>query len=92
MVLVKILGAVDMVAAFAFMLMIFGFDPFLSLVLFSSGLLFFKGLFVLTGDVLSFIDLFSSFTLILGLFFSMPMFLLWTFAFLLLGKGLVSFI
>jgi len=90
--LVKILGAIDLVSSFVFLMMTFGLEPFIPLILFAAGLLFFKGLFALTGDVLSVIDLFSSIILIVGIFLTVPVFLLWIPAFLLLGKGLVSFI
>lgn len=90
--LVKILGAIDLASAFAFLMMIFGLNVFVPFILFCAGLLFLKGLFVLTGDVLSFIDFVASFTFILSIFFGLPIFLFWVFAFLLLGKGIVSFI
>lgn len=90
--LVKILGAIDLISAFAFLLLIFGVHPFLQLMLFCSGLLFLKGLFVLTGDVLSVIDLLSSVLILLSLFLTLPSLFLWVPAFLLLAKGIVSFI
>lgn len=90
--IVKVLGGIDLIGAFVFLIMVFGFQPFLPLMLFASGLLFLKGLFAFTGDVLSFIDLFASLIILLGIFFAMPVFLLWIPAFLLLGKGLISFI
>lgn len=90
--LVKVLGAIDLAAAFAFLMMIFGLDVFTPYLLFCAGLLFLKGLFILMGDVLSFIDAAASIILVLSIFFGLPVFLFWTFAFLLLGKGIVSFI
>ena len=90
--IVKVLGAIDLIAGFTFLIMIFGFEPFLPLILFSAGLLFMKGLFALTGDILSFLDLLSSFTLILSIFLGLPMFWLWTLAFLLFAKAMVSFV
>lgn len=90
--LIKILGAVDLVSALVFLMLIFGFDVYLQFLLFCAGLLLLKGMFVLTGDVLSVIDLFASTILILSIFFSLPVFLLWAPAFLLLAKGFVSFV
>lgn len=92
MVLVKVLGAVDIAAAVAFLMMIFGMDVFLQFVLFCAGLLLLKGLFVLSGDILSIIDLFAAFLLILSIFFTPFMVFLWIVAFLLLGKGFISFL
>jgi len=90
--LIKVLGTIDLVSALAFLLLIFGYDVYTRVLLFSAGLLFLKGLFVLTGDVLSGIDLFSASILILAIFFSPFIFLLWVSAFLLLAKGFVSFV
>jgi len=92
MVLVKILGGIDLGAAVAFLMLIFGLDVFTQYLLFSAGLLFMKGLFIFTGDVLSAVDLFAAFVLLLSIFFALPVILLWIPAFLLLGKGMVSFI
>ncbi len=90
MVLVKILGGIDLISAFVFLMLVFGMDVHFRILLFCAGLLFFKGLFVLMGDVLSVVDLFSAFMLILSIFFAIPVFLLWIPAFLLLAKGFVS--
>ena len=92
MVFVKILGTVDLIASLVFLTLIFGITPYTQLVLFCSGLLFLKGLFILTGDVLSIIDLLSSLFLILSFWLALPALLLWTPAFLLLAKGIVSFL
>jgi hypothetical protein len=92
MIVLKILGAIDLTAAFAFLLLIFGIEPFLQFILFCSGLLLLKGMFVLTGDILSVIDVLASLILILAIFFTLPPIILWTPAFLLLAKGLVSFL
>ncbi len=92
MVLVKILGGIDLAAAFAFLMMVFGIQPWLQFTLFCSGLLLLKGFFVFTGDVLSWVDLFAAIALLITTFFALPVVLLWIFAFLLLAKGIVSFI
>ena len=92
MVLVKILGTIDLAAAIAFLMLAFSLNVFTQFLLFCIGLLFIKGSFVFTGDILSIIDLFSSLMLLLALFFSLPAILLWIPAFLLLAKGLVSFL
>ncbi|PIN93058.1 hypothetical protein COU54_04445 [Candidatus Pacearchaeota archaeon CG10_big_fil_rev_8_21_14_0_10_31_24] len=88
--ILKLLGAIDLVSAFAFLLLTFGIDPYTQYILFCAGLLFFKGLFVFTGDVLSGVDLFSSLMLILSLFITLPVILIWIPTFLLLAKGVVS--
>ena len=92
MLLLKILGGIDLFAALNFMLLIFGFDVLLQFTLFSAGLLFVKGLFIFTGDPLSAVDLVSALLLVLSIFFGLPGILLWGAAFLLIAKGLVSFI
>jgi len=92
MVLVKILGGIDLIASITFLMIIFSINPPLALILFSSGLLFLKGLFVFTGEPLSAIDLVSSVILLLSLVFSISSFLLWIPALLLLAKGFVSFV
>lgn len=90
--LVKILGAIDLASAIAFLMLIFGMDVFTQYLLFCGGLLFLKGLFVFIGNVLSAVDLISALFLILSIFFTLPAILLWIPAFLLLAKGTVSFI
>jgi len=90
--LVKILGAFDLFASLVFLMLIFGIAPFLQIILFASGILFLKGLFLLTGEPLSIIDLFSSIILIFSIFLTIPSTLLWLPAFFLLAKGFVSFL
>lgn len=90
--LVKILGAIDIAAAIAFLMMVFGIPPILQFTLFCAGLLLLKGLFIVTGDVLSIIDLASSIFLLLSIFLALPIVILWLPAFLLLAKGFVSFL
>ena len=90
--LVKILGGIDLAAALIFLMLVFGIPPLSSFTLFCAGLLLVKGMFIFTGDVLSFLDLFSSVLLLLSLFFALPVALLWIPAFLLLAKGFVSFV
>ena len=92
MILIKILGAIDLAAGIALLMMVFGMNVFVQFILFCAGLLLLKGMFILEGDVLSTIDLFSSLTLFLSIFFSLPTFLLWLGAFLLFAKGFASFI
>lgn len=92
MVLVKILGAIDLVAAVVFLMLIFGASLPLQIMLFAAGLLFAKGLFIITGDILSVVDLFSALMILLSIFFTLPSILLWIPVFLLLAKGVVSFI
>jgi hypothetical protein len=90
--LVKILGLIDIAAAIAFLMIIFGMEIPLQFTLFCAGLLLLKGMFIITGDVLSVVDIFSSGILIISIFFSVPMILLWVPAFLLCAKGFASFI
>ena len=90
--ILKILGGVDLAASLAFLMLIFGIDVATPYLLFCAGLIFIKGLFAFGGDVLSFVDLFSSIILLISVFFSLPSLLLWMPAFLLLAKGVVSFI
>ena len=90
--IVKVLGAIDIAAALAFLMLTFGMSPIMQFTLFCASLLLLKGMFILTGDVLSFIDLFSSVLLLLSLVLILPTILLWLPAFLLLAKGFVSFL
>jgi hypothetical protein len=92
MVLVKVLGFVDILSAIAFLLLVFGMTPWLQFSLFCIGILFLKGLFVFSGDALSVVDIFSAVLLIISLFATLPSLLLWIPAFLLLAKGVVSFL
>jgi len=93
MVLVKILGGIDALVAVVFLCEIFGIQPWLRIILFCAGLLLLKGFIGLpTGDILGLIDIFSSIILLLSIFFAMPTVLLWIPTFLLLAKGLVSFL
>ena len=91
MVIVRILGAIDLISAILFFMLNFGIQPYFQLILFCSGLLLLKGLFVLRGEPLSIIDLFSSLALLLSIIFTLPSLLLWIPAFLLMAKGIVSF-
>lgn len=90
--LVKILGALDIASAIAFLMFIFGMDVFTAYLVFCGGILLMKGLFVVIGDVLSVVDLFSSLLLFSSIFFVVPLPLMWISAFLLLAKGVVSFL
>jgi len=90
--IVKILGAIDLAAAIAFLMLTFGFPVFTQFILFCASLLLLKGFFVFTGDVLSGVDLLASFLLFLSIFFSLPTIFLWAPAFFLLAKGVVSFV
>ncbi len=90
--LLKILGSIDLASALAFLMLVFGVNVFTQYLLFCAGLLLLKGMFVFTGDVLSAVDLAGAILLILSIFFSIPVVLLWIFAFLFMGKGVASFI
>src|SRR3989338_2841551 len=91
-IIVKILGCIDLAAALALLLLVFGMHVMPQYLLFCAGLLFLKSLFILSGDILSAIDLVSSIILILSLFFMLPVALLWIPAFFLLSKGFVIFL
>ncbi len=90
--LVKILGGIDLISSFVFLMYAFGMHPPLQFVLFCAGLLFLKGLFIFKGDLLSAIDIVSGFVLLISLLMLPPMVFLWMPAFLLLAKGFVSFL
>ncbi len=90
--LVKILGSIDIASSAAFLMITFGMDPAIQYLIFCAGLLALKGMFVFTGDVLSFLDIFASISLFLSLFISLPTLILWIGALLLLAKGFSSFI
>jgi hypothetical protein len=90
--IVKILGSADILSSLVFLMLIFGMHPFIYLVMFCVAVLFLKGMFILSGNVLSLFDLIAAFLLVLSIFFAPPVFLLWICAFLLLAKGVVSFL
>lgn len=90
--IVKILGGLDLIASVLFLMLIFGLDIPGRILFFCALLIFAKGLFILRGDVLSVLDLFAAIIMIIAIFFSLPSFLLWAPAFLLLAKGVVSFL
>ena len=92
MVLIKILGAIDVVAGIILLMLIFDMNAPFQILLFCAGLLLLKGMFIITGDVLSLIDLASSLLFFISIFFSLPALLLWIPAFILFAKGFVSFI
>ena len=92
MVIVKILGGIDLASSIVFLFLIFGVSLPYQFLLFPAMLLFMKGLFVLMGDALSVLDIFASIILLLAIFITMPPILLWIPTFLLLAKGIVSFI
>ena len=88
--LVKILGGIDLAAALAFFMLIFGMNVFHQYLVFCAGLLFIKGTFILMGDILSAIDLIAALLLFLSIPFALPTSILWVPAFFLLAKGVVS--
>ena len=92
MVLVKVLGGIDLAAALAFLMLIFGMNVWTQYLIFCAGLLFVKGLFILMGDILSGVDLLAALLLFLSIPFNLHSILLWIPAFFLLAKGVVSFV
>lgn len=91
-ILRRILGCVDLAAAIAFLMLTFGMSVSFQYIFFCGGLLLLKGLFIFTGDVLSFIDFFSAIILFVSVLISLPVIFLWIPAFLLLAKATVSLI
>ena len=91
MLILRILGGIDLIAALTFLMLSFGINVYPQILVFSAGLLIVKGMFIFTGDILSFIDLFSALALLISVFFSLPAIILWMPTFLLLAKGFVSF-
>ena len=92
MIALKILGAFDLIASSAFLMLVFGIQPFTQFLMFCAGLLIIKGFFAIVGNVLSMLDILFAIFLIISIFFALPTFLLWIPAFILIAKGLVSFI
>lgn len=88
--LVKILGAIDLISSIVLLMIVFGITPWIQILLFCAGLLFLKGLFILTGEPLSAIDLISSVTLLVSIFFMPWSGVVWILSLLLLAKGSVS--
>jgi hypothetical protein len=90
MILLKVLGGIDLIAAGTFLILIFGLTPPFQLTLFCAGLLLAKGMFIVIGDVLSVIDIFASLILLTSLFVLPGTLFLWLSACFLLAKGLGS--
>ncbi len=90
--MLRLLGALDLISSVVFLMLIFGITPWVPLVLFCAGLLFLKGLFILTGEPLSAIDLLASITLVVSIMIVPWSSLLWLLSLLLLAKGMVSFL
>ena len=88
--LVRLLGGIDIISSMTFLMLIFGITPPLQLLFFCAGLLLAKGFFVLTGDVLSVLDLCSALILLVRIFIALPILFLWLPAFFLLAKGVAS--
>lgn len=88
----KVLGGIDLLAGCAFLMIMFGITPFVAYMVFCGVLLLLKSLFILGGDVLSWIDLFSGIALLLSIFFDLNILFLWLPAFLLISKSIASFV
>jgi hypothetical protein len=89
--LVKVLGAIDLLAALVFLMLTFGVPIFTPLLLFCAALLLIKSFFIFSGDVLSVIDMLAALFLVISIFATLPTILLWLPAFFLLAKGVASF-
>lgn len=89
--IVKILGFIDFCAAIIMLSLIFVLPLPTQILLFFGGLLFVKGLFIFTGDLLSVVDITSAAVLLIGIFITPWTFLLWALGLLLMTKGAVSF-
>ncbi|MEK6855873.1 MAG: hypothetical protein AABX66_01805 [Nanoarchaeota archaeon] len=93
MILLKILGLIDLASSIVFLSLAFGLTLPFQFILFCSGLLLLKSLFIFTtGDILSIVDLISGICLIFSIFFTLPSILVWIPAFLLIAKAVVSFV
>ncbi|MBS3083551.1 hypothetical protein J4423_01995 [Candidatus Pacearchaeota archaeon] len=92
MVLVKVLGFIDLVASITLLGMIFSIDVPFRLMLVLGALLFMKGLFILTGDLFSILDLGAAVVFFVGIFFTPATFILWIFSLFLMSKGVASFL
>ena len=89
---VKVLGAIDILSAFALFALALGIHPYFQLVLFFAGVHFLKGIFIFIGDILSWIDVFGGIVLILSLVIALPPLFYWLPGFVILAKGIVSVI
>ena len=89
--IIKILGAIDLVSSITLILLALGFK-WLPLIMFCAGFLLLKGMFIFTGDFLSVIDIVAFLILILSLLFVFPSAVLWFFALLLAIKSIWSFV
>jgi len=91
--LVKVLGAIDILAALIFLSAALGAKASPEILIFFAVLLFIKGfVFSLMGDWLSIQDVFYSLLLLLLVIFNLPAWLLLVATFLLIAKGAFSYL
>jgi len=90
--LVKILGVLDLMAAFLIFVLSFGFHPPELLVTFFVVILLLKGGFILTGSIASGFDLLGALVLFLSLYYSLPQIAFFIPGLLILQKGFLSFV
>jgi len=91
--IVKILGAIDILAALVFLSVALGVKAPSEILIFFAVILFIKGLiFSLTGDLLSMQDVIYSLLLFTLIIFNLPAWILLVATFLLIAKGSLSFL
>ena len=92
MVLVKILGLIDLIASIIFLGMIFSIPLPFQLIIFIGGFLVLKGMFVMSGNIFSGVDLIAAIILFISVFFTPTTIILWIFSLVLMAKGAASFL
>ena len=90
--LVKILGGIDVLASLVLLALSFGLGVPEKIIIVFALLLFLKGLFILTKSIASAFDLIAFIVLITTLFVILPQWIYLITAFLILQKGIFSFL
>jgi len=90
--LIKILGAIDLIISLAIFSQSWGLDIPKTMVIVFATILFIKGLFIITGDIASVLDWIVAIVLIIEIFYNLPAFILIIAGFLLLQKGFLSIV
>lgn len=92
MIILKTLGFIDLLSSVTLLSIIFSINIPFQIILFLGVLLFMKGLFILTGDLFSILDIGAAAIFFMGLIFNIPIIVLWIFSLFLMSKGLASFL
>lgn len=92
LMIVKLLGAIDLIVGFMFIIISFGVDINNTWIIVGAVLIGVKGLFILTKNLVSLIDLIAAGILLLSMVVDIPRAILLIIGFFTLQKGFLSFL